>query len=284
MQLHEGIAWLRPHLDRLGEAYGDTRFNLDPIPAFEQALAHVLDEARYERLQSFFDGDQDTTYGQGEGERARTALREALEAARTPADTPTTSRVNDEASRIPPENGRHFATQDDSSAVGTRELEVTPAGGAARRHAGLLWLLAVGMVLAAAGLTALGLSNLRDVPKIENDTHRAAAQERIEAAATRAVGKRISTLEKAASGIPSADSAHAPTEDLVLNNENAVVSAGNAAVASANNGDLSGAQAAFSGAVTSALNTASQSFASAQQTLAQFRAELQQLDVLLAAK
>jgi hypothetical protein len=80
MEVAEGLGWLRPHLDLIATAYAASRTDMEPIPAFEHTLAHVLDEPSYERIQSFFDGEHDTVYGLGAGERARTHLRDALEA------------------------------------------------------------------------------------------------------------------------------------------------------------------------------------------------------------
>ena len=79
MEVAEGLGWLRPHLDVIAETYAASRTDMEPIPAFEHTLAHVLDEPSYERIQSFFDGEHDTVYGLGAGERARTQLRDALE-------------------------------------------------------------------------------------------------------------------------------------------------------------------------------------------------------------
>ncbi len=80
MEVAEGLGWLRPHLDLIAETYSALRADMGPIPAFEQTLAHVLDEPSYERIQSFFDGEHDAVYGSGAGERARTQLRDSLEA------------------------------------------------------------------------------------------------------------------------------------------------------------------------------------------------------------
>src|SRR5450631_3934456 len=80
MDVAEGLGWLRPHLDVIAETYAASRTDMEPIPAFEHTLAHVLDEPSYERIQSFFDGEHDAVYGLGAGERARTQLRDALEA------------------------------------------------------------------------------------------------------------------------------------------------------------------------------------------------------------
>jgi hypothetical protein len=82
MQVAEGLGWLRPHVTVLAETYGTLRAAMEPIPAFEQTLSHVLDDDGYDRIQSFFDGEHDAVYGLGAGERARTQLRDALEATR----------------------------------------------------------------------------------------------------------------------------------------------------------------------------------------------------------
>lgn len=76
----EGLGWLRPQLDALADLYCQLRHEQEVIPAFEQALADVLNEQDYERIQSFFDGEHDTVYGPDAGDTARATLREALEA------------------------------------------------------------------------------------------------------------------------------------------------------------------------------------------------------------
>jgi hypothetical protein len=89
MLLPEGLGWLRPHLDPLRATYIQLRAELDPIEAFERAFADTLDESDYERIQSFFDGEHDTTYGAGAGERAHTELRDLLEAGVGEPEDPT---------------------------------------------------------------------------------------------------------------------------------------------------------------------------------------------------
>ena len=84
--LPEGLGWLRPHLDALAALYCQQRGERDIIPAFEQTLADGLDEADYERIQSFFDGEHDSVYGPDAGEHARAALRDTLEAVCNPGD------------------------------------------------------------------------------------------------------------------------------------------------------------------------------------------------------
>jgi hypothetical protein len=88
MDVAEGLGWLRPHLDVIAETYAASRADMEPIPAFEHTLAHVLDEPSYERIQSFFDGEHDAVYGLGAGERARTQLRDALEAEIDQSESP----------------------------------------------------------------------------------------------------------------------------------------------------------------------------------------------------
>jgi hypothetical protein len=80
IRLPEGLGWLRPQLDALADLYCQQRRDQDIIPAFEQTLADGLDEADYERIQSFFDGEHDAVYGPDAGAQARAALRDALEA------------------------------------------------------------------------------------------------------------------------------------------------------------------------------------------------------------
>lgn len=80
MEVAEGLGWLRPHLEMVAATYTQLRAELDPIPAFEQTLARVLVEKDYDRIESYFDGEHDAVYGTGAGERARTQLRDALEA------------------------------------------------------------------------------------------------------------------------------------------------------------------------------------------------------------
>jgi len=79
VEVAEGLGWLRPHLDAVAAGYRTLRSDMDPIPAFEQTLADVLDEPSYKRIQAFFDGEHDAVYGPDAGERARTQLRESLE-------------------------------------------------------------------------------------------------------------------------------------------------------------------------------------------------------------
>jgi hypothetical protein len=92
MEVAEGLGWLRPHLDLIAETYRASRSDMEPIPAFEHTLAHALDEPSYERIQSFFDGEHDAVYGLGAGERARTQLRDALEAETGPGPGGANSR------------------------------------------------------------------------------------------------------------------------------------------------------------------------------------------------
>jgi hypothetical protein len=73
------LGFIHSRLDSIRDCYVELRARMDPIPAFEQALADSLDDATYDRAQSFFDGEHDLIYGPGSGERARVALREALE-------------------------------------------------------------------------------------------------------------------------------------------------------------------------------------------------------------
>jgi hypothetical protein len=73
------LGFIHPRLDAIHDCYVELRARMDPIPAFEQALADSLDDVTYDRAQSFFDGEHDSIYGPAAGERARSALREALE-------------------------------------------------------------------------------------------------------------------------------------------------------------------------------------------------------------
>lgn len=74
-----GLLWVRPRLRRVADGYAELRHRLDPVAAFEQALADGLDDADYDRLEAFFDGGSDGLFGPDAGTQARTALRDALE-------------------------------------------------------------------------------------------------------------------------------------------------------------------------------------------------------------
>jgi hypothetical protein len=81
-EVPEGLGWLRPHRDDLVQAYLRCRAHGEPVGAFEEAIADVLDDEDYERLEAFFDGAHDGVFGKGAGERARAELRDALETIR----------------------------------------------------------------------------------------------------------------------------------------------------------------------------------------------------------
>jgi hypothetical protein len=73
------LAWVSHCRDEMLGVYRVWRQYLEPIPAFERALADVFDEPMYKRVQDYFDGTMDPIDGAGAGERARTLLRNALE-------------------------------------------------------------------------------------------------------------------------------------------------------------------------------------------------------------
>jgi hypothetical protein len=74
------VGWITEEMDLIFAEYAELRDTLDPDQSLEHALVTALDRESWERLTEFFAGDRDVVYGAGAGERARIAIRDALEA------------------------------------------------------------------------------------------------------------------------------------------------------------------------------------------------------------